>query len=167
MSPTTLRVSYLELTRPPPPPSDHVGAELIAAEKLTVDDYLTLYRQVGEPLRWDQRLKMPRAELVPLLSSIRSQIYVLRDATTQPIGLCEFERTLPDIELKNFGLIPSAQGRGLGSFLLQTALHAEWQLRPRRIWLHTDNWDHPAAVKLYERAGFVTYLVRDEPPDDL
>jgi len=92
---------------------------------------------------------------------------VLRDATTQAIGFCEFERSLSDIELKNFGLVPLAQGKGLGSFLLRTALHEEWQLRPRRIWLHTDNWDHPAAIKLYESVGFQTYLTRDEPPEDL
>lgn len=167
VSDTTVRVSYLELTRPPPPPSDRVFSELIAVEKLTIDEYLTLYRHVGEPLRWDQRLKMPQADLVNLLSSTRSQIYVLRDAAGQAIGLCEFERNLPDIELKNFGLIPSAQGKGLGSYLLRTALQAEWHWRPRRIWLHTDNWDHPAAIKLYESAGFETYLVRDEPPGDL
>ena len=167
MSDTTVRVSYLELTRPPPPPDDRSHAERIAVEKLPPDDYLDLYRRVGEPLRWDQRLKMPRIELASLLASTRSQIYVLRNETTQAIGFCEFERDPPEIELKNFGLVPSAQGKGLGSFLLRTALHEEWQLRPQRIWLHTDNWDHPAALKLYEALGFQTYLVRDEPPANL
>jgi len=167
VSDTTVRVSYLELTHPPPPPDDRSHTERIAVEKLPIDDYLDLYRRVGEPLRWDQRLKMSRNELVTLLASPRSQIYVLRDATTQATGFCEFERSLPEIELKNFGLVPSVQGRGLGSFLLRTALHEEWQLRPRRIWLHTDNWDHPAAIKLYESVGFQTYLARDEPPGDL
>ena len=31
-----------------------------------------------------------------------------------------------------------------------------------RIWLHTDEWDHPAAVRVYERAGFRIYLTRTE-----
>jgi len=167
MSDTTLRVSYLELTGPPAPLRDHLFTERIAAEKLSIDEYLTLYRRVGEPLRWDQRLKMPRIELARLLESTRSQIYVLRDAVSRAIGFCEFERDLPEIELKNFGLVPSVQGKGLGSFLLRTALAAEWQLCPRRIWLHTDNWDHAAAIHLYESAGFRTYLTRDEPPGDL
>jgi ribosomal protein S18 acetylase RimI-like enzyme len=74
---------------------------------------------------------------------------------------------LPEIELKNFGLVMEAQGRGLGSWLLHTALHHEWQLQPRRIWLHTDDWDHPAALRLYEKAGFRAYSVREEPPGDL
>jgi ribosomal protein S18 acetylase RimI-like enzyme len=160
-------VSYLELTRPPAPPDDLFHAERIAAEKLSIDEYLSLYKLVGQPVRWDQRLKVPRTELATLLASRRSQIYVLRDPLTQPIGLCEFERVLPEIELKNFGLIPSAQGKGLGSYLLRASLQQEWQLRPQRIWLHTDNWDHPVAIKLYQSAGFQIYLTRDESPGDL
>lgn len=73
----------------------------------------------------------------------------------------------PDIELKNFGLVAAAQSRGLGSWLLRTALHAEWKRQPGRIWLHTDDWDHPAAAHLYESAGFRVYRVREESPADL
>lgn len=122
---------------------------------------------MGEPLRWDQRLGMPGEELMRLLASQRSQIYVLRDAPGRALGLCEFERGSADIELKNFGLVPAAQGKGLGTWLLRTALHQEWQLRPERIWLHTDDWDHPAALRVYEGAGFQTYMIREEPPGDL
>jgi len=163
----TVTVSYLELTRPPKLPEKRPYAETIAAEKLSIDEYLRFYRLVGESVRWDQRLHMPRAELAALLASKRSQVYVLRDVLAQPIGFCEFERALPEIELKNFGLIPSVQGKGLGSFLLRTTLQREWQLQPRRIWLHTDTWDHPAAIKLYQSAGFQVYLTREEPPGDL
>lgn len=166
MSDTIVRVSYLELTQTPTLIPTHLGAERISQEKLSVDEYLGLYGRIGRPVRWDQRLKMPRSELTSLLRSERSQIYLLEDHG-QAIGFCEFERSLPDIELKNFGLVPAAQGRGLGSWLLRTALHEEWKLQPARIWLHTDNWDHPAAVHLYESAGFQVYMVREEPAADL
>jgi ribosomal protein S18 acetylase RimI-like enzyme len=43
----------------------------------------------------------------------------------------------------------------------------EWKTSPARIWLHTDNWDHPAAVRVYERAGFRVYAIRDEPAASL
>ncbi len=168
MNDDIVRVSYLELTQMPAPIPVRRGGDRVAVEKLGVDEYLALYESVGRPLRWDQRLKMPRAELERLLQSARSQVCVLRDATGRALGLCEFERSsLSEIELKNFGLVPSAQGRGLGSWLLLTALHQEWELHPKRIWLHTDEWDHPAALHVYERAGFRIYRVRDEPPGDL
>jgi ribosomal protein S18 acetylase RimI-like enzyme len=143
----------------PPAPG---ATERVSDEKLSVDEYLTLYRRVGAPLRWDQRLQMPTQELIALLqSSLR--IYVLRDATHNALGFCEFDRGgFPEIELKNFGLLPEAQGRGLGSWLLGIALDREWSSGPQRIWLHTDTWDHPAAIRVYERAGFRVYAVREE-----
>ncbi|HEV2268042.1 MAG TPA: GNAT family N-acetyltransferase [Steroidobacteraceae bacterium] len=167
MNAPTVRVSYLELTQTPAPVPSHFGEQRIAREKLQLCDYLDLYRAVGEPLRWDQRLKMPRADLIRHLGSQRSPIYVLRDNQDQALGFCEFERGSADTELNNFGLVPAAQGKGLGTWLLRTALHHEWQLQPGRIWLHTDNWDHPAALRAYERAGFQIYVVREEPPGDL
>lgn len=167
MNDTTVRVSYLELTQTPAPIQMPVAEHCISAERLPLREYLDLYQRVGQRLRWDQRLKMPRSELILLLESELSQIYVLRDEHDQALGFCEFERCLPDIELKNFGLILEAQGRGLGPWLLRTALHYEWKLQPRRIWLHTDNWDHPAAQRLYENAGFRTYMVREQLPADL
>jgi ribosomal protein S18 acetylase RimI-like enzyme len=167
MNETTVHVRYLELTRPPPPIQLHRGDERILRERLPVGEYLDLYRCMGGPLRWDQRLNMPRPELTRLLESEHSRIYILRDGHDRAIGLCEFEHCLPDIELKNFGLIATARGKALGSWLLRTALHHEWKLQPKRIWLHTDNWDHPAALRLYENAGFRTYRVQDEPPGNL
>ena len=163
MPDTTVRVHYLELTRPPAPVPAHSGSERIAAERLALESYLELYQQVGAPLRWDQRLNMPRAQLAALLAGAALRIYVLRQASGTPLGFCELDRSaFPDIELKNFGLIPQAQGRGLGPWLLATALQEEWRLQPRRIWLHTDEWDHPAALPLYQRAGFELYLTRTE-----
>jgi ribosomal protein S18 acetylase RimI-like enzyme len=106
---------------------------------------------------------MPREELAALLGGESLHIYVLRDEGGQALGFCEFDRgALPEIELKNFGLVPEAQGRGLGPWLLSVALQGEWRFDPTRIWLHTDTWDHPAAVRVYERAGFHVYAVREE-----
>jgi ribosomal protein S18 acetylase RimI-like enzyme len=158
-----LRVTYLELREPPLPPPPHAGGERIALESLSSSIYLALYQRVGEPLRWDQRLLMPREELAALLGGESLHIYVLRDEGGQALGFCEFDRgALPEIELKNFGLIPEAQGRGLGPWLLSVALQGERRSNPTRIWLHTDTWDHPAAVRVYERAGFHVYAVREE-----
>jgi ribosomal protein S18 acetylase RimI-like enzyme len=163
-----VQVTYLELRRHPASLPSRAGAEQVALESLSVDDYLELYRRVGAPVRWDQRLRLPTTELQALLTSGRLRIYVLRDQGGEALGLCEFDRdAFPEIELKNFGLVPAAQGRGLGSRLLAIALESEWRAGPTRIWLHTDTWDHPAAVPLYERAGFKIYDARREAVDGL
>jgi GNAT superfamily N-acetyltransferase len=161
----TVQVHYMELRGSPVPAIDRCGSERIAREHLSVRDYLTLYRNVGEPLHWDQRLLMPEAELRALLSGKALHIYVLRDQQRKALGLCEFDRSeFPEIELKNFGLIPGAQRRGLGPWFLKVALLEEWNSGAKRIWLHTDTWDHPAAIGVYERAGFCVYDVRHEAP---
>jgi ribosomal protein S18 acetylase RimI-like enzyme len=163
-----VRVRYLELVQAPAPIPRHLGQEHISAVQMSVEEYLELYRSVGAPLGWDQRLKMPLAELQCLLGSARSKIYVLKNASGRALGFCEFERgDFQEVELKNFGLLPATYGRGLGPWLLLTALHREWELHPQRIWLHTDNWDHAAALHVYESCGFRTYMVRDELPEGL
>jgi GNAT superfamily N-acetyltransferase len=179
-APEELRVVYLELRKAPPPARSWRGPENIRLEIMSAADYLDLYRRVGDPLRWDTRLKMPIGELESLLAGPSLHIYVLRegelspgaeqarDARARPPGFCEFDRTsFPEIELKHFGLVPEAQGRGLGSWLLSTALGREWGSGAARIWLHTDEWDHPAAVPVYRRAGFEVYATRREAAEDL
>lgn len=162
-----LRVTYMEL-RAPPPLVARQGPERIAEERLGPEAYLDLYKSVGEQVGWDARLKLPAADLAALLDGSALQIYVLRDAQAKAIGFCEFNRqAYPDVELKNFGLIPQAQGQGLGSWLLSTAINEHWHTRPTRLWLHTDTADHPAAMRVYEKAGFKVFEVRDERADTL
>lgn len=159
-----LIVSYLEMTaapagKPRPAPAPEIS---IAAEKPEIDAYLDLYRAIGEPVQWDGRLKMPKPELAHWLSRDSSWIHILRDSG-KPVGLCEFDASgFPDVELAHFGLLPEAQGRGLGGFLLDSALRSCWAADPKRVWLHTDTNDHPNARDVYRRAGFRLYAERLE-----
>src|SRR3569833_789745 len=158
---TLLTVTYMELREPPAPPTQRAGPEHNEHERPGHEDKHTHKRREGAPQRRDQRLQMPEDELAALLDSNALSFYILkRDAA---LGFCEFDRqSFPDIEIKNFGLIPEAQGRGLGMWLLSVDVHREWQSNPRRIWLHTDTWDHPSARKVYERVGFKIYDIRAE-----
>jgi ribosomal protein S18 acetylase RimI-like enzyme len=153
----------MELRERPPPPPAIASPVTIALESLSLQDYLALYRGVGAPLGWDQRLQMPETDLAALLNSGSLSIYVLRGVHNDALGFCELDHQTPEeIEIKNFGLIPTGQGRGLGPWLLWVALYEAWQSNTRRIWLHTDTWDHPSAIKVYEEAGFKIYAVREE-----
>jgi ribosomal protein S18 acetylase RimI-like enzyme len=157
------QVTYMQLLKAPSVPARAAGSERMGLERLARAAYLALYTEVGAPVRWDQRLSMSDAELEAMLTGDSCRIYVARDIPGNALGFCEFDRSeFPSIELKNFGVVPEAQGRRLGPRLLAMALHQEWQTGPNRIWLHTDTWDHPAAIRVYERAGFEIYEVRDE-----
>jgi GNAT superfamily N-acetyltransferase len=163
-----LQVTYLELCAAPAAPQPHVGPESIRLERPEMPDYLALYRRVGEALGWDQRLLMPEAQLAQLLRGERLRIYLLRNEFGDALGFCEFDRSgLPQIELKNFGIVPEARGRRLGPWLLSTALAAEWSVGAARIWLHTDTWDHAAAIRVYRFAGFRIFDVRYEAAEQI
>jgi ribosomal protein S18 acetylase RimI-like enzyme len=154
-----LLVSYFEAVAPPPGPvlDAPIAGSSIDREKPDAADYLPLYRAIGEAVQWDARLRMPIAELETFLQDPATHIYVLR-LDGSAVGLCEFDAVgRPEVELCNFGLIPAAQSRGLGPYLLDHALRAVWRFAPRRVWLHTDTNDHPRAETIYSRAGFRLY----------
>jgi len=62
-----------------------------------------------------------------------------------------------EIELVQFGLMGEFIGQGLGQWFLQWTIDKAWSYQPRRLWLHTCSLDHPAAVPLYTKAGFVQF----------
>lgn len=51
----------------------------------------------------------------------------------------------------------STIGKGLGTILLNAMIDQAWRHRPQRLWLHTCTLDHPKALAVYQRAGFVSY----------
>lgn len=63
------------------------------------------------------------------------------------------------VEIAIFGLTPKFFGRGLGGVLLTNALEEAWRGQPKRVWLHTCNLDHPAALPNYQARGMTIYRV--------
>ena len=127
----------------------------INRQDMTVGRYLRLYKHVGEPLGWDQRLKMAPTELEAYLSSKNCLLFVLT-VDGNEVGFCEFDQSeYPIFQLMNFGLVTQVQGRGLGSYLLDFSLRAAFAAGAKKINLHTDTQDHPLAQSVYKKAGFV------------
>ena len=159
----TLIVTYMAMAAPPAaaPRRAPEGAS-VAVERLAVADYRALYRAVGEAVQWDERLRLGEPALAAILEAPTTELHVLR-ADGAALGFCELDLGDPArIEIVYFGIVPAAQGRGLGPFLLDRALRAAWARGPERIWLHTDTNDHPGARATYERAGFAVCFSRWE-----
>jgi GNAT superfamily N-acetyltransferase len=159
-----LLVTYMEMLAPPQgaPLAAPLAGVVVARERLKSSFYLDLYRAVGGPVQWDQRLRMAEAELETLLVHDATHIHVLR-VDGEAAGFCEFNNVgQAAIELVHFGLVPAVQGKQLGPFLLDQGVRAAWSHKPQRLWLHTDTYDHPAARSVYGRAGFRAYAERIE-----
>ena len=52
---------------------------------------------------------------------------------------------------------PEFIGRGLGGALLTHAIEQAWTSGAKRVWVHTCELDHPAALTNYEARGMRTY----------
>ncbi|GMG83774.1 hypothetical protein LNKW23_29880 [Paralimibaculum aggregatum] len=159
-TPAEVIVTYLEMTaRPAEPPRPlPVGQRLalVAAEAPPVHWFLYLYRAVGADWHWTDWLERPEAELAGFVRDPRVTIHTLLTdgwpggffmLDTREAGVCD---------LAYFGLVPEAIGRGLGNWLLDTAVRSAWD-RPgvERVTVNTCTLDHPRALGLYQRAGFV------------
>lgn len=127
-----LLTTYMEMKASPAgaPLSNPLAEVRIERETLGPADYLDIWRSVGEPLRWDGRLGMSPLALHAFLGAPTTHLYILR-RNESPIGLCEFDRAgEADIELTHFGLIPQAQGRRLGPYLLDQHCAGSGPCRP-------------------------------------
>ena len=57
----------------------------------------------------------------------------------------------------------------LTTYLETWTVHKAWTYGPERIWLHTCDLDHPAALNHYLQAGFTVYdrkVIQQVIPED-
>src|SRR3546814_433441 len=153
-----LTITYLEMTDRPrrpaaPPPLAKIA--LLRVEEPTVAYYRFLYDTVGENWLWADRRGLPDDRLRQILRDERMSLYVLHIAGA-PAGFAElFRHSAELVELSYFGLLPEFIGRRLGPFFLDAAVDLAWQEASERVTVQTCTLDHPKALRLYQRAGFV------------
>ena len=153
-------VTCLEMTSPAQraaAPGRAGPATVLRAERPTLSFYRYLYDTVGADWNWYARRHLSGEALATIIHDDRVEVFVLY-VRGVPAGFVELDRRVEgEVQIAYFGLIPEYIGRGLGPFLLDRALGRAWSYRPRRVWLHTCSLDHPKALAVYERAGFVVY----------
>ena len=158
-------VTYLEMTTPPatpPLPPPLAGIEIRVARRPTVSFYRYLYRAIGEQWTWVVRRLLSDEELLQIIGDPAVEVNVLW-VDGVPAGYAELDRRqAPDTELAYFGLLPEFISRGLGRYLLDWTIRHAWRARPRRLWVHTCDFDHPRAIAVYRKSGFRVYDQRVE-----
>ncbi len=154
-------ITHLEMTEKPGRPTAHpprgIRVALLRARRPTVAFYRFLYNSVGADWLWYERRAMDDATLAAIVQDDAVEVYVLY-LEGVPAGYAELDRrNNPEVELAYFGLMPEFIGRGLGDYLLSTAIDLAWSTEPSRLWVHTNTLDHPRALPLYQRHGFTVY----------
>jgi GNAT superfamily N-acetyltransferase len=128
--------------------------------------YRTLYRRIGEPWLWFDRMVMPAEKLAGILDDPKVEAYALNDGRDD-IGLMELDfRSEGEAELVYLGLVPGATGKGGGRFLMNEAIRRAFARPIGRFFVHTCSLDHPGALAFYMRSGFTPYRRAIEVADD-
>jgi ribosomal protein S18 acetylase RimI-like enzyme len=147
--------------------------QIVRWVKPPLTEYRALFREVGDDWGWTGSLLRAEAEMVDLLSDDRTEIWrLVSNADQQVAGFVELDRLVPgEVEIVYFGLTSEFIGRGLGSLMLRRAIHRSWtsvvagpDAQPtKRLWLHTCDFDSPAALPFYKKAGFRVFEETDGP----
>lgn len=156
------RITYLERTAPPVrrpvlPPDVNIER----ATGISAATYLELFREVGEPWLWWERLTLSETRLQALLDAPTTEIYLCHVAGGDVAGFAELDRqdaTAPRICY--LGLKRGFVGRGMGDLLIGHCVEKAWGPTVKRVELDTCDFDHPAALDFYQRHGFC--IVREE-----
>jgi GNAT superfamily N-acetyltransferase len=160
--------TYLEMNAPAPLRPEAPGLTC-TLERVDVPDlvwYRSLFQRTGEPYLWSSRLATGDDELLQILRDPGIEVYVLRDGG-EDAGFLELDfRAAGQCEIGFFGLLESAVGTGAGRWLMNRTLERAWTRDVKRVWVHTCNLDHPAALPFYVRSGFVPYKREVEIYDD-
>ncbi len=105
----------------------------------------------GRPWHWVYRLRLDDEALSGIVHSEATSISVLY-VDGAPAGFFELCREdEATMDLAYFGLMPHAQGRGIGKWFLTQAVSTAWAAKPSRLTVNTNTLDHRAALPLYQR----------------
>lgn len=156
------------LVAPPPlPPGLHLCRH---AGTLTWARFEPLFRAVGTPWLWRDRLYRDAATEAAHLADPGIVVHILSRDDGADLGFCEMDRRDPaaGFRVLYFGLVPDAIGGGLGRSLFAHALADVWGERPApdAIRLDTCTHDHPKAVDFYRSFGFAVTGQRVVEADD-
>ncbi|MGL4974511.1 MAG: GNAT family N-acetyltransferase [Bosea sp. (in: a-proteobacteria)] len=171
-------VTSLEMRAPPERSTTTATSGRLGLDRMTGSDlprYLALYRELGWRWMWFSRLVLPQAELAAILDDPAVEAYAVSQ-NGHDIGLLEFDRRIAgEVEIAFFGLLEGAVGQGIGAGLMAQALELAWApavgsgtppVPISRVWVHTCTFDHPGAVRFYQRCGFTIYQLGVEVADD-
>ncbi len=159
LNPTAIALifTYMEMTERPVLAAEQPDypLRLERLERPSRADYLALFRLVGEPWLWCERLLETEAGLDAILKDPSHQVYAVRDERDAPVGMLDLEFGRPgEAKIAYLGLLPDLTGQGHGRWLIGEALRLAWRPDVDSLHLVTNSIDHPAAIRSYLRAGF-------------
>ena len=150
-------VTHLVMDVPPRragPVPPHPDVRVAQWERPAVDEYIALFRRVGDRWLWHGRLSHGRGYIEHVLRAESHEVWRLWRGG-DVAGLCELNRSRSrTVRIDYFGLVDEQIGTGLGGFFMRKMLREAWRSETLRVVLTTCTEDHPAALGFYQHMGF-------------
>jgi len=112
------------------------------------------YKNVGKKHRWIDRLVWDNLKWTSYLENKSVHTYVLK-LTNDLVGYFEIIQDLPinNSEIAYFGILNEYMGKKFGGYLLSEAIKKGFELKSKKIWVHTCSLDHKHALNNYLNRG--------------
>ena len=161
------RITYLEMPDNPgsaaPALPDDVRLEYAADPPVWF--FLSMYDAVGRDYEWRDRFQQAEVEPEVLAAFVSDPLVEMWVAYARgwPQGFFMLDwRETGICDLAYFGMVPEAVGAGLGGALLRTAISKGWERDgTRKMTVNTCTLDHPRALGLYQKMGFLPVDTED------
>jgi GNAT superfamily N-acetyltransferase len=158
LEPIEVTVTFLEMTRKPTRyPAVPIGAQIavLRVKDIPLHYYRYLMDRVGRKWHWVNALRMGDDELAATIHAKGRDIRVFY-LDGAPAGFFDLSPGGHEaVELAFFGMMEHAIGRGFGRWFLGAAIEAAWSHNPDKVLVQTCTLDHPSALALYQKMGFV------------
>lgn len=129
--------------------------------KISVNLYKKIYKEVGSKYNWISRLKLNEKELKEIVHNKNVEIYLMT-VKGLFVGFLELDyRSLKEIKIVHLGLTESFIGKGYGKILLNFAINKAKKIGITPLTLQTNSLDHPNALMFYQKNGFQVFSRRD------
>lgn len=157
---------YLQQTSPDqinPAARPDVDIQFVQALEPSPEFNRYLYTAVGSDWYWAHNVDWDYQRWMEWLTEPGHETWVAWVRGT-PAGYAELtRRDGGEVEIENFGLVPSFIGRGLGGYVLTRVLQAAWAPPgTTRVWLHTNTLDSAPALHNYKARGMTVYQVEEQ-----
>ena len=152
-------VTWLEMEAPldvsEPVPPDGESVRLLGAENAPVWYFFCLYDGVGRDYAWEDMHDENEEKVAAFVTHPEVRIYsMIREGWPQ--GFFMLDSRVPGVcDISYLGLARTAIGRGLGTWLLKSAIYMASRFRcAKKVTVNTCTLDHPAAKAMYIKNGF-------------
>ncbi|WP_221074170.1 GNAT family N-acetyltransferase [Agarivorans aestuarii] len=149
-----LKLTQLEQLNAKPLP-EHVRIEEIETNQAELSRQF--YTEVGKHWQWTDKLVWTEQQWVDYTQPANLRTFGAYSGE-QFVGYFELNKHQDNsVEIIYFGLDKAFFGQGLGGGLLSQCIKTAWQWQATRVWVHTCDLDHPAALANYKARGMALY----------